>query len=104
RVARSVGSAEQRKLRELRRLGARTFETERVLVSVREMAMPPDAVADTEIDVVGTGGEVVGWHAVRPEEREVFDVVGGFDLLAVDRVSEADLFTCAPGNTEAKGE
>src|SRR5712692_3300021 len=80
-------------MRELRRLGARAFENERVLVSVREMVLAADDVADTEIDVVGTGGEVVGWHAVGTEEREVFDVVGGFDLL-----------TCAPGNTEAKGE
>src|SRR6266849_10508334 len=91
-------------MRELRRLGARAFENERVLVSVREMVLAADDVADTEVDVVGTGGEVVGGHAVGTEELEVFDVVGGFDLLAIDPVSEADLFACPPGNTEAKGE
>src|ERR1700676_1941699 len=91
-------------MRELRRFGASAFENEHVLVSVREMVLSADDVADTEVDVVGAGGEVVGGHAVRTEEREVFDVGGGFDLLAVDRVSEADLFGCPPGNTEAKGE
>src|ERR1700692_2315230 len=89
---------------ELRRLGASAFENQHVLVSVREMVLAADDVADTKVDVVGTGGEMVGWHAVGTEEREVFDVVGGFDLVAVDRVSEADLFACPSGNTEAEGE
>src|ERR1700687_3887610 len=91
-------------MRELRRFCASAFENEHVLVSVREMVLPADDVADTEVDVVGTGGEVVGGHAVGAEEREVFDVVGGFDLLAVDGVREANLLTCATGNTEAEGE
>src|ERR1700686_385254 len=91
-------------MRELRRFGASAFENEHVLVSVREMVLSADDVADTEVDVVGTGGEVVGGHAVRTEEREVFDVAGGFDLLAIDRVSEADLFACPSGNAEAEGE
>src|ERR1700716_2218158 len=47
---------------------------------------------------------VVGAHAVRTEEREVFDVVGGLGLFAIDRISEADLFACSPGNAEAEGE
>ena len=101
---RSVGGDKQRKMRELRRLGARAFENEHVLVGVREMILAADDVADTEIDVVGTGGEVIGGHAVGAEEREVFDVVSGLDLLAVDRVSEADLLAGAAGNTEAEGE
>src|SRR5713226_7246340 len=91
-------------MRELRRLGARAFENERVLVSVREMVLAADDVADAEVDVVGTGGEVVGWHAVGTQEREVFDVVGGFELLAINRVIEADLFAYAPGNAEAERE
>src|SRR5260370_559070 len=91
-------------MRELRRFGARAFENEHVLVSVREMVLSADDVANTKVDVVGAGGEVVGRHAVRTEKREVFDVGGGFELLAVDRVSEADLFSCPPGNTEAKGK
>src|ERR1700693_5083523 len=91
-------------MRELRRLGARAFENQHVLASVREMVLAADDVADTEVDVVGTGGKVVGWHAVGTEEREVFDVVGGFDLLAVDRVSEADLFAGAARNKETEGK
>src|SRR5437879_2116829 len=91
-------------MRELRRLGASAFENQHVLVSVREMVLSADDVADTEVDVVGTGGEVVGGHAVRTEEREVFDVVGGLGLVAIDRVSEMDLFACPPWNTEPEGE
>ena len=47
---------------------------------------------------------MVGGHAIGAEEREVFDVIGGFDLHAIDRVSEADLLVGAAGDTEAKGE
>src|ERR1700682_2420942 len=89
---------------ELRWRSASAFENEHVLVSVREMVLSADDVADTEVDVVGTGGEVVGWHAVRTEEREVFDVVGGLNLFAVHRIREPHLFACPPRNTEAEGE
>src|ERR1700681_204350 len=91
-------------MRELRRCGASAFENEYVLVSVREMVLAADDVADTEVDVVGAGGEVVGWHAIGTEKREVLNVVCGFDLLAIDRVSEADLLACPSGNTKAEGE
>src|SRR6202158_3998640 len=91
-------------MRELRRIGASAFENQHVLVSVREMVLAADDVADTELDVVGAGGDVVGGHAVGTEKREVFDVVGGFDLLAVDRVIETDLFASPPRNTEAEGK
>ena len=101
---RSVGRDKQRKMRELRRRGARAFENEHVLVGVREMILAADDVADTEIDVVRTRGEVVGGHAVGAEQRKVFDIVSGLDLLAVDRVREADLLAVAARNTEAKGE
>src|SRR5208282_4738967 len=85
-------------------LGARAFENEHVLVGVREMILAADDVADAKVDVVGTGGEMVGGHAIGTKEREVFDVVGEFDVLAVDRVREADLLASAPGDAEAEGE
>src|SRR6202158_4347884 len=91
-------------MRELRRFCASAFENEHVLVSVREMVLPADDVADTEVDVVGTRGEVVGGHAVGAEEREVFDVVGGFDLLAVHGVVEGYFFAPTAGDAEAEGE
>src|SRR6202162_4971749 len=91
-------------MRKLRRLGARAFENEHMLVSVREMVLAADDVADTKVDVVGAGGEVVGGHAIGTEKREGLAVVCGFELLAVHRVTEADLFPCPPGNTEAEGE
>ena len=91
-------------MRELGRGATGSLEDQDVLVSIREMVLAADDVADAEIDVVGAGGEVVGGHAVGTEEREVFDVVGGFDVLAVDRVREADLLAGAAGNAEAEGE
>src|SRR5580658_7905356 len=100
----SVGGDEQRKMRKLRRLGACAFEDEHVLVGVGEMVLAANNVADAEVDVVGAGGEVVGGHAVGTKEREVFDVVGGFGLLAVDRIMEANLPDCSTWNTKAKRE
>src|ERR1035441_3401222 len=101
---RSVGGDQQRKMRELRRLGAGSLKNQHVLVGVRKMVLPADDVADAEIDVVGTGGEVVGGHAVGAEERKVFDVVGGFHLLAVDSIIEADGLAGGGGNPEAECE
>src|SRR5208337_3474214 len=91
-------------MRELRRLGAGAFENQHVLVSIRQVILTADDVADAEVDVVGTGGEVVGGHAVGAEEGEVFDVAGGFDLLAVNGVRKANLLAGASGNTEAEGK
>src|SRR5260370_21503429 len=91
-------------MRELRRLGASAFENERMFVGVRKMVLAANDVANTEVDVVGAGREVVGGHPVGTQKREVFDIVSRLDLLAVDRVSEADLFACAPGNAEAERE
>src|SRR5664279_2092250 len=68
------------------------------------MVLAANNVTDSKVDVVGTRGKVVRRHAVGTEEREVFDVVRGFDLLAVDGVIEADFFARATGNTEAEGE
>src|SRR5208282_1980506 len=91
-------------MRELRGLRASAFENERVLVSVREMVLAADDVGDTQIDVVGTRGEVVGGHAVGTQKRKVFDVLSGLNLLAINGVIEADLFACSARNTEAEGE
>src|SRR5208282_3951125 len=99
---RAIGGDEQRKMRKLWRLGASAFENEHMLVGVGEMILAADNMADAEVDVVGTGGEVVGGHAVGTQEGEVFDVVVGFNLLAVDRVIETYLFAGAAGNTKAK--
>ena len=36
-------------------------------------------------------------HAVRAQQREVFDIVRGLDLLAIDRIVEANLFATPRG-------
>src|SRR5271154_3655896 len=101
---RTVRRNQQREMRELRRLGASALENEHVLVGVREMILAADDVADTQVDVVSARRKVVSRHAIRAEKRKVFDVVGRFDLLAVDRVIEADLLSCPARNTEPKRE
>jgi hypothetical protein len=68
------------------------------------MVLPANNVADAQIDVVSTRSEVVGGHAIGAEQRKVFNVIGGFDLLAVDGVIEANLFAGTPRNTETEGE
>src|SRR5271156_712350 len=89
-------------MRKLRRLDARAFKNEDVLVGVRKMVLAPDDVADTQIDVVRARGKMVGGHAVGPKQREVFDVVSGFNLPAINGVMETDLFACSARNPEAK--
>src|ERR1039458_7560949 len=95
-------------MRELRRLDAGRLPSrckdQDMFVGVRKMVLTANDMTDTQIHVVGTGGEVVGGHAVGAEEREVFDVIGGFDLLAVDRVGETHLFSQAARDAETKGE
>ena len=85
----SVGRDEQREVRELRRLKTGGAEDQDVLEGVGEMVLSADDVGDAEIDVVGAGGEVVGGGAGASKEREVFDVFGGFGLVAVDSVGES---------------
>src|ERR1700722_4384053 len=47
---------------------------------------------------------MISRHAVGAQQREVLDIVGGFDLLSVDRVIKANLFVRATRNAEAERE
>ncbi len=79
----AVGRDQEREMRELRQGGVRRlcgFEDQDVLEGVGEMILAADDVADVEIDVVGAGRHVIGRDAVAAEQREVFDVGGGFGL------------------------
>ncbi len=77
----AIGGDQQRKMRELRRLDAEPFEDQQVLEGVGEVILAADDVADAEIGVVDARGEVVGRHAVRAQQGEVFDLVGQLGLL-----------------------
>jgi hypothetical protein len=68
------------------------------------MVLSANDVADAQIDIVGTRREVVSGHAIGTEQRKVFDIIGGFDLLAIDGVIEANLFAGTPRDTEAESE
>src|SRR5277367_6538755 len=55
------------------------------------MILAADDMAYLQVRIVGTGGHVIGRHAVRSEEREILDVDCRFGLVSVDQVSERDL-------------
>src|ERR1039458_8375517 len=76
-------------MRELRRRAAGSLEDQHVLISIREMVLPPDDVRDAEVGIVGTGSEVVGRHAVGTEQGEIFDIGRRLHLLAIDRVAKS---------------
>ena len=60
--------------------GSETFKDEDVLEGVGQVVLPADDVGDAEVGVVKAGGQVVGGVAVRAEEREVFDFIGGLGI------------------------
>src|SRR5207245_3885311 len=76
-------------MRELRSLPSGSLEDEDVLERVGEMILPANDVRDPQINVIGAGGQVIGRHPVGTEQGEIFDVLGEFALLAVDRIAEA---------------
>jgi len=100
----AVGGDEQREVRELRGFDAGGAEDEDVLERVGEVVLTADDMGDAEVDVVSTGREVVGRGAVAAEEREVFDVFGGFGLVAVDGIVELDVFGGVARDAEADDE
>ena len=79
------GATSSGRWRELRRRGAGGLENQHVLEGVGEVILPANDVADAQIGIVGAGGQVVGRHAVAAQQGEIFDIGGGFRLLAVDR-------------------
>ena len=68
------------------------------------MILAADDVADAEIGVVGARGEVIGGHAVRAQQGEVFDLVGELGLRAVDAIGEAQGTALAARDAIAEGE
>ena len=100
----AVGRDQQRKMRELGRLEAGGAEDQDVLEGVGEMVLPANDVADAEIDIVGAGSEMVSGSAAASEKSEVFDIVGGLDLFAINRVVKADLSARAPRNAEPQSK
>ncbi len=100
----SVGGDQQWEVRELGQGGAGSVEDQNVFEGVGEMVLAANDVSDAQVGVVGAGGEVISGHAVAAEEGEVFDVGGGFGLVAVNGVSETDFAVGLAGNAEAEGE
>ncbi len=100
----AIGRDQQGKMGELRRLDAQALEDQQMLEGVGEVILAADDVADAQIGVVDAGGEVVRRHAVRAQQREVFDLVGELGLRAVDAVGEAQRAVLAAGDAIAERE
>ncbi len=47
---------------------------------------------------------MVRGHAVAAQQREIFDIGGGFGLVAVDQIVKADVALQVPRNAKAQGE
>ena len=91
-------------MRKLRRFAFRSLEDQNVLVGIRKMILPANDVTDAQIDVIRARRQMIGRHPVRAQQREVFDIVGGLDLLAVHRVGEAHRFSLAARHAEPQRE
>ncbi len=100
----AIGGDEQGEMRELGRLDAEGLEDQQVLEGVGEVILAADDVADAQIGVVDAGGEMVGGHAVRAQQREVFHLVGELGLRAVDAIGKAQGAALAARNAIAEGE
>ncbi len=75
-----------------------------MLEGVGEVILAADDVADAEIGVVNAGGEVIGRHAVRAQQGEVFHLIGLLGLLAVDAIHKLQDPALAAGDAIAQGE
>ena len=83
---------------------AEGLEDEDVFEGVGEVVLAADNVGDAQVGVIGAGGQMVGRHAVGAQEGEVFDVVTGLGLVAVDGVLEGDNAAGFAGDAEADDE
>src|SRR5256885_13824913 len=91
-------------MRELRWRKTRRFKDQDMLKSIREMVLAADDVANAKVGVIRARGQVIGRHAIGTQQGEVLDVGSGLQLLAVDRVAEADRLTALPRDAETQSK
>src|ERR1035438_8848743 len=96
----SVGSDQQRQVRERRRSSTRGLKDQNVFECVRKMILAADNVADLKIGIVGAGSQMVGWHPVATQQREVFDIGSRLGLVAIDGVGEVDSLSILARNAK----
>ena len=68
------------------------------------MVLAADDVADAEVGVVDARGEVIGRHAVRSQQGEVFDLVGELGLRSIHAIDKAQDAVLTAGDAIAQGE
>src|SRR5581483_1083575 len=100
----TVGRDQQGEMSELRRGKARGLKDKHVLEGVRKMVLAANDVIDTQVDVVGARGEVVGRHAVAAQQGKILNISRRFGLLAIDAVVELDLLVVIARNSKTQSE
>ena len=91
-------------MREPRRLHSGRFENLNVLEGVGDVVLAANDVADAQVGVVCAGGQVIRRHAVAAEQSEIFDIGGGFGLLAEDTIFEMNHSPALARHAEAQRE
>src|SRR5678809_1362214 len=91
-------------MRELRWREARRCKDQDMLEGIREVVLAANDVTNAQVGVVRARGQVVGRHAIGTQQGEVLDVGCGLQLLAVDRVGEADRLTTLAGDAETQSK
>ncbi len=104
RKLRAIGRDQQRQVRKLRRLGAESLEDQNMLERIRQVILAAHDVADAQVGVIGTGGQVIGRRAVAAQKGEVLDVGGLLGLVSVDAVVKANVASGFARNSEAPHE
>ena len=87
---RPIGRNQQRQVRKLRYRGPQRLKNQNMLERVRQMVLAADDMADAQIGVIGARCQMIRWHPVRTQQREVLNVVAGFRLIPVNAVLKRD--------------
>ena len=68
------------------------------------MILAANDVADAQVGVIRTGGQMIGWHSIAAQQREVFDLIRQLGLLAVHQVDKAQHAVLTARHAETQGE
>src|SRR6185437_990532 len=82
----------------------RSLKNEQMFEGVGKMILPADHVRDLETDIVGAGGQVIGWHTAAPQQRKILDISGQFRLRTIHLIVEGNLVRRFANHSKAYDE
>ena len=86
----AIRGHQQRQVSKLWRLDACRPENQNVFERVGQVILTANDVTNAQIGVVGAGSQVISGSAITAQEREVFDIVERFFLLAINQIGKFD--------------